>query len=146
MSARVGRFPVAVRALPLALLLTLPLAPRPALAATFDLSTATIQDIQAAIDAGALSSEKLVQLYLNRIAAYDKTGPKLNSLITINPNALAQARALDEERKTKGRRGPLHGIPIVAKDLVNTSEMQTTGGFVVMKGAVPARDAHVIKK
>jgi len=115
-------------------------------AATFDLSTASIADIQAAIDAGALSSEKLVQLYLNRIAAYDQTGPKLNALITINPKALEEARALDEERKTKGRREPLHGIPIVAKDLINTSEMQTTGGFIVMKGAVPARDANVIKR
>ena len=80
---------------------------------TFDLQTAT--DINAAIDAGALSSEKLVGLYLKRIEAYDKKGPKINSVITLNPKALDEARALDAERKTKGRRSPLHGIPIVVK-------------------------------
>jgi Asp-tRNA(Asn)/Glu-tRNA(Gln) amidotransferase A subunit family amidase len=129
-----------------ALVASMCLSMTPAGAADFDLETATIEDINKAFDAGALTSEKLVQLYLNRIAAYDQTGPKLNSIITINPNALATARALDEERRTKGRRGPLHGIPVVAKDLINTSEMQTTGGFVVMKGAIPARDANVIKR
>jgi amidase len=112
----------------------------------FDLSTATIADMQAAIDAGALTSERLVQLYLNRIAAYDQQGPSINSIITVNANALATARALDEERVKTGRRSPLHGIPFVAKDLLNTSDMQTTGGFVVMKGAVPAHDANVIKR
>ncbi|HEY5808674.1 MAG TPA: amidase family protein, partial [Povalibacter sp.] len=117
-----------------------------ATAATFDLATASIADIQAAIDTGALSSEKLVQLYLNRINAYDQKGPKLNSLITVNPQALEVARALDAERKTKGKRSPLHGIPVVVKDLVNTADMPTTGGFVVLKGAVPARDANVIKR
>lgn len=115
-------------------------------AATFDLATASIADIQAAIDAGALSSEKLVQLYLDRIEAYDQQGPKINSILVTNAKALEIARALDEERKTKGRRSPLHGIPIVAKDLVNTADMQTTGGFVVMKGAVPATDANVIRR
>jgi len=115
-------------------------------AATFDLSTATIADMQAAIDAGALSSEQLVRLYLNRIEAYDQKGPKLNSILVTNQDALAIARALDAERKTKGRRSPLHGIPIVAKDLVNTADMQTTGGFIVMKGAIPASDANVIKR
>lgn len=115
-------------------------------AETFDLSTATIADIQAAMDAGALSSEKLVQLYLNRIAAYDQQGPKINSLITINPKALEIARALDAERKAQGRRSALHGIPIVAKDLINTADMQTTGGFIAMRGAIPQADAHVIAK
>jgi amidase len=117
-----------------------------AYAATFDLSTASIADIQAAIDSDALSSEKLVQLYLNRIAAYDQQGPKINSLITINPKALEIARALDAERKAKGRRSALHGIPVVAKDLINTADLQTTGGFIAMKGAIPQADAHVITK
>src|SRR5258708_39741965 len=88
-----------------------------ALGATFDLQTATIADINAAIDAGALSSEKLVQLYMARLEAYDKKGPKINSVITMNPNALAEAKTLDAERKTKGRRSPLHGIPVMIKDL-----------------------------
>src|SRR5688572_32813659 len=80
-------------------------------AKTFDLATATIADINEAIDAGALSSEKLVGLYLARITAYDKQGPKINSVITLNSKALDEARALDAERKAKGRRSPLHGIP-----------------------------------
>ncbi len=85
----------------------------PLAAKEFDLATASIKDINEAIDAGALSSEKLVQLYLNRIAAYDQAGPKLNTIITLNPDALALARALDEARKTKGRRSPLHDIPAI---------------------------------
>lgn len=116
----------------------------PLQAATFDLATATIDDIQAAVDKGALTYEKLTQLYLARIAAYDQKGPALNAVITVNPQALATARALDAERRTRGRRSPLHGIPFVAKDLINTAGVQTTGGFVAMKGAIPSTDAHVI--
>ena len=115
-------------------------------AADFDLATATIADIHAATDAGALSSEKLVSLYLARIAAYDQQGPSINSIITVNPQALTTARALDAERKTKGRRSALHGIPVVVKDLINTADLPTTGGFIALKGAIPARDAHVIAK
>ena len=87
-------------------------------AATFDLQTATVADIQAAMDAGALNSEQLVQLYLNRIEAYDKQGPKINAVITLNPKALEEARALDVERRAKGPRSQLHGVPVVFKDLV----------------------------
>src|SRR5687768_18182698 len=82
-------------------------------AASFDLSTASIADINAAMDANALSSEKLVGMYLKRIEAYDQKGPKLNAVIALNKNAIAEARALDTERRSKGRRSPLHGIPIV---------------------------------
>jgi amidase len=114
--------------------------------ATFDLATATIADINAAIDAGALTSEKLVQLYLKRIETYDHQGPTINSILTVAPNALATARALDAERRTKGRRSLLHGIPIVVKDLLNTADMPTTGGFIAFKGAVPQADAHVVAK
>jgi amidase len=113
---------------------------------TFELATATIADINAAIDAGVLTSEKLVQLYLNRIAAYDQQGPRINSIITVNQKALTTARTLDQERKTTGRRSPLHGIPIIAKDLLNTADMQTTGGFIGLKDAVPQADAHVIAR
>ena len=81
------------------------LLPTDAFAATFSLEEATIADINAAFDAGALTSEQLVQLYLNRIEAYDKTGPKpLNSIILSNPNALETAKALDLERKSTGPR------------------------------------------
>jgi amidase len=124
-------------------LLALPLALR---AAEFDLATATIAEIHAATDAGALSSEKLVSLYLARIAAYDQQGPRLNSILAVNPAALETARALDAERLATGRRSPLHGIPVVVKDLINTADLPTTGGFIAMKGAVPEHDAHVIAR
>jgi amidase len=113
---------------------------------TFNLETATVADINAAIDAGALSSEKLIRLYLNRIEAYDKKGPKINSVITLNPRALEEARALDAERKTKGRRSPLHGIPIVVKDLVDVAGLPTTAGFKPFGAPIPERDAAVVTR
>ena len=113
-------------------------------AASFDLSTATIADINAAMDANALSSEKLVGLYLKRIDAYDKKGPKVNAVITLNKNALAEARALDAERKSKGRRSALHGIPIVVKDLIDVAGMPTTAGFKPFGAPVPPRDAAIV--
>lgn len=116
----------------------------PARATTFELSTATIADINAAIDAGALSSEKLVGLYLKRIEAYDKKGPKVNSVITLNPGALAEARALDAERKAKGPRSPLHGIPIVVKDLIDVAGLPTTAGFKPFGDPIPLRDAAIV--
>src|SRR3954467_4429007 len=88
-------------------------------AATLDLSTATIVDLNAAFKAG-LTSEKLTEAYLARIAAYDKQGPTINSVITLNPNAVAEAKALDAERKAGKIRGPLHGIAIVLKDNIDT--------------------------
>lgn len=113
---------------------------------TFNLETATIADIDAAFDAGALTSEKLVQLYLARIAAYDENGPALNAFITVNKDALATARALDEERAKSGPRGPLHGIPFVFKDVFNTADMPTSGGFLPMKDSQPLEDAFIIKR
>src|SRR5687768_10398355 len=83
---------------------------------TFDLLTASIHDIHAAIDVGALTYERLVRLYLNRIDAYDRKGPQLRAVIAINPRAVDDARARDVERRASGRRGPLHGIPIAIKD------------------------------
>ena len=113
---------------------------------TFDLQTATVADINAAIDAEALSSEKLVRLYLNRIDAYDKKGPKINSVITLNPSALEEARALDAERKARGRRSPLHGIPIVVKDLVDVAGLPTTAAFTPFGAPVPERDAAIVTR
>src|SRR3954463_6552223 len=101
---------------PILLALALALAPA-ARAATFDLATATVTDINAAFDAGALTSEKLTQLYLNRIEAYDQKGPAIKAFLYVNPNALAEARALDAERKARGPRSPLHGVCIVLKDV-----------------------------
>lgn len=118
----------------------------PVHAANFDLSTASIADINSAIDAGALSSEKLVTLYLKRIEAYDKQGPKVNAVITLNPKALEQARALDAERKAKGPRSPLHGIPIVVKDLIDVAGLPTTAGFKPFGAPIPARDAAIVTR
>lgn len=115
-------------------------------ATEFDLQTATIEDINNAFDAGALTSEKLTQLYLNRIAAYDQKGPKLNAVITLNKNALATARQLDAERKAKGPRSKLHGIPVVLKDLYDTKDMPTTAGFLPMKNSQPIYDATVVAR
>jgi amidase len=117
-----------------------------AVAAEFDLATATLADIHAATDAGALSSEKLTTLYLARIAAYDKQGPKINAVLYLNGNALAEAKALDAERKAKGRRSPLHGVPVVIKDLVDVAGMPTTAGFKPFGAPIPIRDAGVIER
>jgi len=108
------------------------------------LEDATIADLQAAFEKGTLTSEKLVQLYLARIAAYDQSGPKLNTIITLNAKALETARALDAERKAKGPRSPLHGIVLLAKDVYDTADLPTTGGFKPMATSQPARDSFVI--
>ena len=113
---------------------------------TFELSTATVLEIQAAMDAGVLTSEKLTQLYLARIAAYDQAGPKLNTVITLNPKALETARALDAERKAKGPRSALHGVPIFLKDNFDTADLPTTGGSRALKGTVAPDDAFTVAK
>jgi amidase len=114
--------------------------------AQLDLSTATIADLQAAMEKGALSSEKLVELYLARIDAYDQKGPKLNTVITLKAReaALAEARALDAERKSGKVRGPLHGIVVLAKDVFDTKDMPTSGGFAPMATSQPIYDSFVI--
>lgn len=113
---------------------------------TFDLLTATIGDIQDAVDAGALTYERLVHLYLDRIDAYDKKGPRLNAVIAINPRAAEIARALDEERRLKGRRTALHGIPVAIKDNVDVVDLPSAGGSLAFAGSYPARDATVINR
>jgi amidase len=115
-------------------------------ARTVDVGQASIADIQKAFAAGTLTSEKLVELCLARIKAYDRQGPALHAIITLNPNALEQARILDAERKTKGPRSVLHGIPVVLKDNFDTADMPTTGGSVLLKGAQPKEDATLVKK
>jgi amidase len=117
-----------------------------AAAETLDLSTATIADINAAFDAGTLTSEELVELCLARIAAYDEAGPKLNAVLALNPKAVDEARALDRERKAKGRRSPLHGIPVVLKDNIDTRDLPTTAGSFVLAGSHPPDDAFIVKR
>lgn len=117
-----------------------------AIADTFELREATIADITTAMDAGALTTESLVQLYLNRIDAYDDQGPALNALITVNPNALDEARILDQERQAGQIRGPLHGIPIILKDNYDTADLPTTAGSVVLDGSLPPDDGFVVQR
>ena len=110
------------------------------------LEDATIADLNAAFKKGTLTSEKLTEMYLARIAAYDQQGPTLNTVIASNPHALAEARALDAERKAGKVRGPLHGIPIVLKDNFDTFDLPTTAGCQLLEGSIAPDDAYVVKK
>ena len=112
----------------------------------FELVEATIEDVHAEYKAGRLTARALVRAYLDRIEAYDKNGPKINSVITINPKALEEADALDAAYKRSGPVGPLHGIPVVLKDQMDVAGLPTTLGSVVFKDVVPTRDAFVTEK
>ena len=118
----------------------------PADAPAFELIEADLITIQAAFDAGRLSAEALTRDYLGRIDALDADGPRLNSLISVNAEALDTARALDVERADKGPRGPLHGIPIVIKDSINAAGLPTTGGSAALRGHEPFHDATVVAR
>ena len=113
---------------------------------SIDLDSATIADLNAAFESGSLTSEKLVEMCLARIQAYDHQGPGLNAVMALNPKALETARALDAERKAKGARSPLHGVPVVLKDNYNTADLPTTGGSVLLEGSIPPSDAFLVKK
>jgi amidase len=115
-------------------------------AAELKLEDATIADLQTAFSKGSLTAEKLTALYLARIEAYDQKGPVINSVITLNPKALAEAKALDAERKAGKVRGPLHGIPIVLKDNFDTYDLPTTAGSQLLEGSIAPDDAFVVKK
>src|ERR1043166_7699713 len=95
----------------------------------FELEEITFAELQDAMKSGRVSAHSVTKDYLNRIYEIDKHGPALNSVIEINPDALSIAEALDRERKEKGPRGPLHGIPILIKDNIDTADrMMTTSG------------------
>jgi len=115
-------------------------------AQTLTLSSATIEDLNAAFDAGTLTSERLVELYLARIEAYNQQGPALNAILWLNDAALATAQALDAERTASGPRSPLHGIPVVLKDNIDTFDMPTTAGSLLLVGSIPPDDAFIVKK
>ena len=130
-------------AIALALALT---ALSPAWAGDLNLETATTADLNAAFASGTLTSEQLVEAYLKRIEAYDKQGPAINAVLTLNPRALSEARALDAERKAGHVRGPLHGVPIVLKDNYDTFDLPTTAGSQLLEGHRPRHDAYIVKK
>ena len=106
----------------------------------------TILDLQAEMTAGRTTARDIAAAHLARIAAYDKQGPAINALIALNPRALEDADALDRERRERGPRGPLHGIPLVIKDNYETADMPTTGGSVALAGFRPGRDAVQVAK
>jgi len=116
------------------------------LAAEVELTAATIEEVNAAIDAGELNSVELVELFLDRIDAYDKQGPAINAVLTLNPEALEQARALDEERARSGRRSPLHGIPVLLKDNMDTADLPTTAGSFLLQDSIPPDDAFIVQQ
>ena len=114
--------------------------------APFQIMETSIADIHAAYRAGKLTAHQLTQAYLDRIDAYDKRGPAINAIITLNPHALEDADRLDAAYRTSGFVGPLHGIPILVKDEIDTAGMPTTLGTVVLKDYRPSRDAFVVDR
>src|SRR5262249_18865313 len=115
-------------------------------ASTVEVTEKSIVQLLAALRIGTVTSHDLVDKYLARIKAYDQDGPRLNAMIALNPNALAQADALDAERRAGRVRGPLHGIPIVVKDNYATADMPTTAGSLALAGFHTGRDAFLVKK
>src|SRR5215216_2823613 len=113
----------------------------------FDLEEVTITDLQQGLQSGKYTSRELVEKYSDRITDVDKKGPGLYSVIEMNPDAERIAVALDRERKEKGPRSPLHGIPILIKDNIDTQDrMMTTAGSLALTGSKPLRDAFIAQK
>ena len=113
----------------------------------FEFEAGTIFDLQERMKSGTLTASALTNAYLRRIEEVDKNGPALNSVIELNPDALAIAGSLDRERKQKGPRGPMHGIPVLIKDNIDTSDrMQTTAGSLALLGSKPPLDSSVARK
>ncbi len=145
-------------ALLLALVLAPGLLPRPGLgqvgpqpssperAGPLEVAEATIPELQEAMASGRTTAVELVEAYLARIAAYDQQGPRLNTIIRLNPEAPAEAEALDQERAAGTVRGPLHGIPIILKDNYDTADMPTTASSVALAGLIPPDDAFQVRK
>ncbi len=111
-----------------------------------DVEELTIDQIHSMMESGKVTAEELVTSYLARIHAYDKNGPYINSIITINPNALDRARELDQQYQESGLTGPLHGIPMVIKDNYDTFDLPTTNGTLAFKGFIPPDDAFQVKQ
>ena len=113
----------------------------------FELDEITIAALQDGMKSGEYTARSLVEKYLARIDAIDRNGPAIRSVIETNPDALAIADELDKERKAKGARGPLHGIPVLIKDNIDTADrMMTTAGSLALVGSKPPKDSYVVKK
>ena len=113
----------------------------------FELAEATVAQLQEWMRAGRYTARSLVQLYLEQIDYIDKSGPAINSVIELNPDALVIAETLDMERKERGARGPLHGIPVLIKDNIDTADrMKTTAGSLALLDSTPTRDAFLVQR
>ena len=113
----------------------------------FELDEITIPDLQEGMKSGKFTARSLVEKYSARIEEIDKNGPAINSIIELNPDALSIADALDQERKAKGPRGPLHGIPVLIKDNIDTADkMMTTAGSLALVGSKAPQDSYVAQK
>ncbi len=112
----------------------------------FRIEEATIAGVRGALENGRLTCRGLVSQYLARIEAYDKQGPAINSIVTLNPNALAEADSLDSVQKRRGSLGPLHCVPMIVKDNFNTTGLQTTAGSLSLKGFIPEHDAFQVRR
>ncbi|HZW80902.1 MAG TPA: amidase, partial [Candidatus Deferrimicrobiaceae bacterium] len=113
----------------------------------FELDELTIADLQAGMKSGRFTARSLVEKYSSRIDEIDKHGPAINSVIELNPDAFSIAEALDQERQAKGPRGPLHGVPVLIKDNIDTADkMMTTAGSLALVGSRPAKDSFVAQQ
>ena len=119
---------------------------REAAAQDFVIEETTVAGIQQALQTNVRTGRQIVQAYFDRIAAYDRKGPTLNSILTLNPKALAEADRLDAERATGAPVGPLHCVPLVLKDNYNTADLPTTGGSASLAGMLPPADAFVVAR
>lgn len=114
---------------------------------SFQLNEVTIDELQQKMKSGSLTSYKIAELYLKRIKEIDKAGPKLNAIIELNPDALTIAAKMDAERKSGKLRGPLHGIPVLVKDNINTADkMMTTAGSLALLNNHAAKDAFIVTR
>jgi amidase len=113
----------------------------------FELDELTITDLQDGMKSGRFTARSLVEKYSSRIDEVDKHGPAINSVLELNPDALSIADQLDQERKAKGPRGPLHGVPVLIKDNIDTADrMMTAAGSLALVGSKPARDSFVAER
>lgn len=113
----------------------------------FELEEVTIAELQAAMKSGKWTARAIAEKYLSRIESINRQGPAVNAVIEINPDALMIADALDKERKEKKVRGPLHGIPVLIKDNIDTADrMTTTAGSLALAGSIPLKDSFIVQR
>ena len=114
---------------------------------SFELDEVAIAELGEGMQSGKYTARSIAEQYLDRIQAVDKEGPSLNSVIDMNPDALAIADGLDKERREKGARGPMHGIPVLIKDNIDTADrMATTAGSMALVGSKPPGDAFLVQQ